>query len=198
MRIDIQEKSFGDAQILGAVRIDVGDMEKIALTGPSGIGKSTLLRLIAGLDTDFEGSVTNVGKLAFVFQEPTLLPWRTAQQNLTITTGVSKAEARELLQSVGLADKADLFPTQLSLGQRRRIAIVRAFARQPDTLLMDEPFASLDPDAALGIKSLLRTLLNDRPTRLVLVTHAASEADELADRIVRLEGSPARIVGEGA
>ena len=198
MRVDIQGKAFGDAHILGAIAFDVGETEAVALTGPSGIGKSTMLRLIAGLDIDFDGEITGAGQLAFVFQEPTLMPWRSARDNIVLAANVSVVEADALLGSVGLADKADLYPTQLSLGQRRRVAIVRAFARRPQTLLMDEPFASLDVDAATAMRGLLGDLLKARPTRLILVTHDAAEALQLADRIIKLEGSPAVIADQSA
>jgi NitT/TauT family transport system ATP-binding protein len=99
---------------------------------------------------------------------------------------------------VGLGDKAELFPTQLSLGQRRRVAIVRAFARRPETLLMDEPFTSLDADSAQGMHDLLRGLLAERPTRLILVTHDPRDAEALATRRIHLDGTPARIVDQSA
>jgi len=194
MRVDVKGKWFGESHVLGAIKFDVGVTEKVALTGPSGIGKSTLLRVIAGLDSNFDGDISGAGRLAFVFQEPTLMPWRSARDNIALASNVSADQANALLASVGLEDKAALFPTQLSLGQRRRVAIVRAFARRPDTLLMDEPFASLDADAAESMRGLLSELLAEQPTRLILVTHDATEATTLADRVVRLGGSPAVIV----
>jgi len=193
MRIDLHGKTFGETQVLGPIRMDIGATEAVALVGPSGIGKSTLLRLIAGLDRDFDGSITGVGKLAFVFQEPTLLPWRTARDNITLATDVSPQGADALLTQVGLIEKADLYPSQLSLGQRRRIAIVRAFARQPETLLMDEPFASLDAQTAGAMRGMLADLLRACPTRLILVTHDAQDAKTLADRTIRLAGTPATV-----
>lgn len=195
MRIDIAGKSFGDTPVLGAIRFDVGAEEKLAVTGPSGIGKSTLLRIAAGLDGDFEGQVSGAGRLSFVFQEPTLLPWRTALDNIVLAADASANEAEALLASVGLGDRTAHYPGQLSLGQQRRVAIARAFARKPDTLLMDEPFASLDAETAEAMRRLLAGLLTERPTRLILVTHDAGEASELADRIICLAGNPAVVVG---
>lgn len=194
MRVDIRGKAFGDVRVLGPIAFEVAATEAVALTGPSGIGKSTLLRIIAGLDRHFDGSVTGAGRLAAVFQEPTLMPWRSARDNITLASGASPEEAENLLASVGLADKADLYPTQLSLGQRRRVSIVRAFARQPETLLMDEPFASLDAESCQSMQDLLRQLLTQRPTRLILVTHEPRDAEALTERRVHLSGSPAAIV----
>jgi len=193
MRIDLHGKAFGEAHVLGRLHIEIDDTESVALIGPSGVGKSTLLRLIAGLDQNFDGSITGVGRLAFVFQEPTLLPWRSARDNIMLAANVSEAEADHLLEQVGLAEKATLYPSQLSLGQRRRIGIVRAFARQPETLLMDEPFASLDPETAASMRTMLSELLRQRPTRLILVSHDAEDVEALATRTIRLVGTPAQI-----
>ena len=198
MRVDIRGKAFGEARVLGPIAFEVGPTEAVALTGPSGIGKSTLLRIIAGLDSDFDGKITGAGRLAMVFQEPTLMPWRSARDNVTLAAEVSSAEADTLLASVGLGGKADLFPTQLSLGQRRRVAIVRAFARRPETLLMDEPFTSLDAESSRGMQELLRGLLGERPTRLILVTHDPRDAEALATRRIHLDGAPARVMDQSA
>lgn len=198
MQVDVRRKAFGDSHILGEIGFDVGSTAAVALTGPSGIGKSTLLRLIAGLDTDFDGKITGVGRLGVVFQEPTLMPWRTARDNVMLAANVTSLEADGLLSNVGLQDKLAHYPTQLSLGQRRRVSIVRAFARRPETLLMDEPFSSLDSESAAAMRALLKALLSERPTRLILVTHDAEDALLFADRIIHLDGSPAVIVGQSA
>ncbi len=194
MRVNVEGKWFGDSHVLGPIKFEVAATERVALTGPSGIGKSTLLRMIAGLDTTFDGEVSGAGRLAFVFQEPTLMPWRSARDNIVLASNVTADQADALLASVGLKEKARLYPTQLSLGQRRRVAIVRAFARKPDTLLMDEPFASLDLEAADSMRGLLSALLAEQPMRLILVTHDANEAATLADRVIKLDGNPAVIV----
>ncbi|MCL4145744.1 UNVERIFIED_CONTAM: hypothetical protein GTU68_065834 [Idotea baltica] len=198
MKVDIRGKSFGETRVLGPIRFEVGAAEAVSLVGPSGIGKSTLLRIIAGLDETFEGSVEGVGRVSFVFQEPTLLPWRSAKDNIEIATGVTSARAYELLTSAGLDDKSEMYPAQLSLGQRRRIAIVRAFAREPETLLMDEPFASLDAQSIIEMQNLLLDLLRCRPTRVILVTHDEVQATTLTDRTIRLEGVPAQVSDQSA
>lgn len=197
MKVRIERKAFGGTPVLGRIAFDVGADETVVLTGPSGIGKSTLLRIVAGLDRDFEGSVSGAGRLAMVFQQPTLLPWRSAIDNIVLASGVTAAAAREHLASVGLADRTEHFPGQLSLGQQRRVAIARAFAREPETLLMDEPFASLDVETAAAMRALLSGLLRRRPTRAILVSHDMAEARQLAQRIIRLGGSPA-IIEDGS
>lgn len=189
--VAIDNKRIGDTQILGRVEFRVAKGDTLAVVGPSGVGKTTLLRILAGLDTGFEGRVEVPVRRAMVFQEPALLRWRCALQNLTLTTGVDEDAAREALGEVGLGDFADRFPGQLSLGQQRRLSLARAFSATPDMLLMDEPFVSLDPSLVDEMLSLTEKLLSSRAIATVLVTHAMPEADRLATRIVRLRGSPA-------
>lgn len=142
--VDISGKRFADTQVLGAVRFTLNPGETLAISGPSGIGKTTLLRIVAGLDREFDGAVTGARSTAMVFQEPVLLPWRTALRNITLATKISDAAALEALAEVGLGTYADRFPGQLSLGQQRRLSLARALSASPDLLLMDEPFVSLD------------------------------------------------------
>jgi NitT/TauT family transport system ATP-binding protein len=131
-----------------------------------------------------------------VFQEPTLLPWRTVSENLIIPTGISYAQALEALSDIGLAGRDSDFPAQLSLGQQRRLALVRAFAVKPDLLLMDEPFVSLDPALVDEMMALFNKLGAGQDIATILVTHVEEEAARLADRIVRLGGSPAQIISD--
>ncbi len=191
MRVNVTRKAYGDTTILRDFTLEVADRERVALTGPSGIGKSTLLRIIAGLDTDFEGQVTGAGRIAVAFQEPTLLPWRSVRDNLTIATGCTAPEADTLLTAVELPHTADRFPGTLSLGQARRISLARAFAAQPDTLLLDEPFTSLDHEVSARMQDLLSALLEARPIRLILVTHEPAEAQRIADRVILLPATTA-------
>lgn len=174
----------------------------VVLTGPSGCGKSTLLNIVAGLDTDYEGSVELRAadpSLAYVFQSPRLLPWRTVAENvaLALPDGDPRlVSVPDMLARVGLAEAASAYPERISLGMQRRVALARAFIVEPDLLLMDEPFVSLDDPTAEDLRRLLMELWGRRPTTVLFVTHDRREAVMLATRIVRLAGSPARVVAD--
>lgn len=195
MRIDLHGKSFGPRAVLGQIRLSVSRGQRVAILGPSGIGKSTLLRIIAGLDRQFQGNLTGVERLAMVFQEPTLLPWRNALQNVMIPSRCDAGHARDLIAQVGLRGRDAQFPRQMSLGQQRRLSLARAFAARPDILLMDEPFASLDADLACRMIQLTRDLLDRSGAGLILVTHDPSEAARLSAPPRLLSGSPAILSG---
>ena len=194
MRLDLAGKSFAGRPVLGVLNLAVERGQRVAILGPSGIGKSTLLRILAGLDRDFQGRLEGRERLAVVFQEPTLLPWRRAVANITLPTGCDQAQAGALLADVGLAGHEDKFPRQMSLGQQRRLSLARAFAARPDILLMDEPFASLDPDTAGRMLDLTARLLDRSGAGLILVTHDAAEAARLGAAPIRLAGNPAVVV----
>jgi ABC-type nitrate/sulfonate/bicarbonate transport system ATPase subunit len=195
MELDIRGKSFAGRPVLGPIRLQLAEGQRVAILGPSGIGKTTFLRIVAGLDTAFDGSVTETGRTTLVFQEPTLLPWRTALENITLPTGVATAVARDLLTEVGLEGKDALYPRQLSLGQQRRLALARAFAPLPTTLLMDEPFASLDTETAGRMLDLTAALLERAGASLIFVTHDPTEAVHLKAQVLTLQGSPATLRG---
>ncbi|MHA3916546.1 ATP-binding cassette domain-containing protein [Halovulum sp. GXIMD14793] len=193
MRIDLKGKSFAGQPVLGPVHAEIGVGERVALVGKSGIGKSTLIRLIAGLETNLDGTITDIGHTAIVFQEPTLLPWRTALANITLPTRCTPDLAQHLLAEVGLLDRRDAFPRQLSLGQQRRLALARALAAEPDLLLLDEAFASLDSDTRDRMLELTKKLLSARNVGLILATHDMDEANRLCSRVLALSGSPATL-----
>lgn len=186
--VAVMSKVFGTVPVLGPISFVVEKGETVALVGPSGIGKSTLLRIISGIDTSFDGTITRPDTQAIVFQEPTLLPWRSSIDNLRlIHPSLSRSVALEALNRVGLEGKADVFPGQLSLGQQRRLSLARAFAGRPHMLIMDEPFVSLDAETATAMINLTHTLIADARPATVFVTHELREATQLADRILTLK-----------
>ena len=199
LSLSLHGLAFGRAPVLGPLSIRVAAGEALAIMGPSGIGKSTLLRLAAGLPVKAQVSglvVSRPARLGMAFQEPTLLPWRSAAENIRIACGADPAPA---LAEVGLAEKAGLRPGALSLGQRRRLSLARALASAPDLLLLDEPFASLDEATGAEMIALTARLIAARPgMATLLVTHSHAEAAALADRAALLGGTPATVAAQTA
>jgi NitT/TauT family transport system ATP-binding protein len=194
IRIHVRRKVLGGTEILRDVRLELAPGERVAVLGPSGVGKSTLLRIVAGVDQAFDGIIERPDNIAIVFQEPTLLRWRSVLANLTLThPGLSDEAAGAMLGRVGLAGKAELYPGQLSLGQQRRVALARAFVGRPELLVLDEPFVSLDPALSEEMIALTESLIAETKPSVLLVTHILSEAQRLGDRICRLQGSPATL-----
>jgi NitT/TauT family transport system ATP-binding protein len=202
--VDIKQKSFRAASgenlhVLGGLSLRLGGGEVGALVGPSGCGKTTLLRIIAGLDRDYDGSVRlpDHGTLGMVFQEPRLLPWRTLEQNVRLAAPRAKDAVLDVLfRTLGLDGHRHHYPGELSLGLARRVALARAFAVEPDLLLLDEPFVSLDDALAARLRDELAELVSNRPVTTLLVTHNVEEAIGLADRLFLLSSSPARVLAE--
>lgn len=185
--------------VLRDVEFEVAPRSFLVITGPSGCGKSTLLNIVAGLDTDFEGSV-DLGpardRLAFIFQTPRLLPWRTVHQNieLALPPGDPRlAKIPTMLGRVGLGAAANAYPERLSLGMQRRAALARGFILEPEILLMDEPFVSLDDPTAASLRELLMELWHSQPTTVLFVTHDRAEAIQLGTRILRLAPGKASV-----
>jgi NitT/TauT family transport system ATP-binding protein len=198
MDLRVEAAWHGARPVPGALDLRLGRGEVVAQCRPSGVGKTTLLRLAAGLHDGWRGTRTLRGRLAMVFQEPVLLlPWRTAAQNIALVAGCDDAAAQAALREVGPGDRAGAWPGALSLGQQRRLSLARAMAARPDLMLLDEPFASLDAGLADEMVALLQSLQARHGFAGVLVTHDESQAVRLAQRVLRLRGQPARPVAWG-
>lgn len=185
----------GPQTVIDHLNFEIADRSFVSLVGPSGCGKTTLLNIIAGIESASSGTVT-VGapgqhaKLAYVFQEPRLLPWRSIFDNLMYVQRVrddaAKERVHEALRRVGLGHAEKKWPGQLSGGQQQRVGIARALSIEPDVLLMDEPFSHLDAITARGLREHLQELWAQTRKTVVFVTHDVSEAAELSDRILML------------
>jgi sulfonate transport system ATP-binding protein len=196
---------------LDRIDIEVDEHEAVALVGTSGCGKTTLLRIISGLEQATSGCLTLRGDVVtrprsdvgVVFQEPRLMPWLTARENirlalLDVAPSPQAAAIDDLLRDMGLVDFADARPRELSGGMAQRVAIARALARKPRVLLLDEPFSALDNFTRLKLQDHLVALWQKSHFTLVLVTHDIDEAVALCDRIIVMRGQPGRVYLEVA
>lgn len=200
LEIRIAARDVGQP-VLGEVFATIERGDRICLLGPSGIGKTTLLNVIAGLDQSVPESAV-IGRehlrVGYLFQEHRLLPWRSLIANLRLV-GASEQEAESLLSQVGLSQYGHYLPDQLSLGMARRAALARCLAVKPDLLLLDEPFASLDPVMADELKKLIAGILDTHPgMAMICVTHDGTDAETLANRLWYLDGKPARLQWDDA
>jgi sulfonate transport system ATP-binding protein len=187
-------KWYGDHHVLVDVSVRIGRGEIVALVGRSGSGKSTVLRVLAGLSTDHSGERVTSGAPALAFQEPRLFPWRDVRTNVLYgltRSRLSKIEALtradRALADVGLADRADVWPLTLSGGQAQRVSLARALVAEPELLLLDEPFGALDALTRLTMRRLLLDLWGEHGFGVLLVTHDVDEAVALADRVLILD-----------
>ena len=216
-------KSFGSLNVLQGINVDIYKGDVVCVVGPSGSGKSTFLRCLNLLEEPTEGHIffegvditdkaTNIDlhrqKMGMVFQQFNLFPHMDIMKNLTIapmklqgkTEEEAKAQAMTLLDRVGLADRAQAYPSQLSGGQKQRIAIVRALCMKPDVMLFDEPTSALDPEMVGEVLAVMRDLAKEKMT-MVVVTHEMGFAREVANRVMFMdEGKfkpPAQLPGGG-
>jgi sulfonate transport system ATP-binding protein len=199
-------KSFGGPLVLSRLSLSVEPGRILAIVGGSGCGKSTLLRLVAGLDAPSSGEIRLDGELiaapreeiGLVFQEPRLFPWLTVRDNIGFALSDRPAYERyeivhSALRKVGLADRADAWPRELSGGQAQRAALARALVLKPKALLLDEPFSALDAITRADLQDHLLELWAAYQPTLMLVTHDVDEAVYLADEVVVMAARPGRI-----
>ena len=183
-------RAFGDHVVLDGLDLDLRAGEFVALLGRSGSGKTTLLRALAGLDPGVTGDIRTGGTPAVVFQEPRLLPWRSVLANvaLGLRDADPAARARRALAEVGLEGREQAWPRQLSGGQRQRVALARALVREPDLMLLDEPFSALDALTRVSAQTLVNELWQRHQPAVLLVTHDVEESLLLADRVLIVDG----------
>lgn len=193
---------YGPRLILDDVSLAVGPGEIVGLIGPSGCGKTTLLNLLAGLLSPDAGKVNTARvRTAYVFQESRLFPWYTAAENIALGLKTKQVTPLQRLQlacalaeAVGLAEAAQLYPPQLSGGMKQRVNLARAFAVNPQLLLLDEPFNSLDIGTRKQLQQLVISWVQQHQATAILVTHDLAEAVVMSDFLLALSRSPARIV----
>jgi NitT/TauT family transport system ATP-binding protein len=198
----------GGLRALERLSFDIAAQEFVCILGPSGSGKSTLLRILAGLLAPTSGEVIYRGQsltgprreVGFVFQKANLMPWRTVVENITLPLELAAqprsqavSQAEEMVELVGLAGFEDTLPRDLSGGMAQRVAIARALVHDPDLLLLDEPFGSLDALTRERMGGELLRIWQARRKTVVMVTHSISEALFLADRVLVLSGRPGRL-----
>jgi sulfonate transport system ATP-binding protein len=193
-RVRNHDRSFGDAHVLRSIDLDIAPGEFVALLGRSGCGKSTLLRSLARLDPTPVGEVEVSGRTSVAFQEPRLLPWRKVQENVALALLNSPERkqrsvlAEQTLVEVGLAEKLDAWPLQLSGGQAQRVSLARALVSNPALMLLDEPFSALDALTRIDMHQLVIDLWRRHSMAILIVTHDVDEAIALADRVLVMDG----------
>ena len=192
-------KSFGDRHVIANLDLHVPAGQFLAIVGRSGCGKSTLLRILAGLETIDSGTLrvgqeSNRSDIRLMFQEPRLLPWARVAANVAVGLGsppdtkAARDRSVAALHEVGLADRADVWPSILSGGQKQRVALARALVSRPGFLALDEPLGALDALTRIEMQQLIARVTEREGFTAVLVTHDVGEAVALADRVVVLEG----------
>ncbi|MEV6162787.1 ABC transporter ATP-binding protein [Streptomyces sp. NPDC052052] len=189
VRVRGLHRFFGDRAVLDNLRLDIAQGEFVALLGASGSGKTTLLRILGALDRADAGDVLVPRARTVVFQEPRLVPSKRVLANVTVALPRSRAaDGLRALSEVGLERHADAWPATLSGGEAQRVALARALVREPELLLLDEPFAALDALTRLKMQDLVGELCRRHRPAVLLVTHDVDEAVRLADRVAVLQG----------
>ncbi|PWG14148.1 sulfonate ABC transporter ATP-binding protein [Streptomyces sp. V2] len=190
VRVEGLTRSFDGRAVIDDLQLDIRPGEFVALLGRSGCGKSTLLRILAGLDREIEGTVLVPRRKAVAFQAPRLMPWKRVWRNvlLGLPGNPSRDVADKALEEVGLGHRADAWPRTLSGGEAQRVSLARALVREPDLLLLDEPFGALDALTRINAQRLVGELWQRRGCAVLLVTHDVEEAVLLADRVLVMDG----------
>ncbi|GAQ57524.1 ABC transporter ATP-binding protein [Streptomyces acidiscabies] len=190
VRVEGLTRSFDGRAVIDNLQLDIRPGEFVALLGRSGCGKSTLLRILAGLDREIEGTVLVPRRKAVAFQAPRLMPWKRVWRNvlLGLPGNPSRDVADKALEEVGLGHRADAWPKTLSGGEAQRASLARALVREPDLLLLDEPFGALDALTRINAQRLVGELWRQRGCAVLLVTHDVEEAVLLADRVLVMDG----------
>ncbi len=201
VEIRVERKVYPQSETVAleamTLRIERGQF--LALVGPSGAGKTSLLNIIAGLDDSFDGEVAvapDAARVSMVFQTPRLMPWLSVTDNIRLVLGrdADSSALTALLHDLELDGFEDAFPGQLSGGMQRRVSLARAFAVDPQLLLMDEPFLSLDEPLAWRLREQLMAMWSKRRPTVLYVTHDLEEALSLAQRVVFMSARPGRVV----
>ncbi len=195
LEVKALHKSFAALPVLNNWNLDIRESERIVLLGPSGSGKTTFLRLIAGLEKPSFGEIKlSSKKIGFVFQEPRLIPWRNVEDNLLFVN--EKGDVPAVLEKLRLGGFAKYFPNQLSGGMQQRVNLARALLTEPDLLILDEAFSSLDLPVKTSIMQDINLHWLEKRFTVIAVTHDLKEALFLADRIIILSPAPSNIVQE--
>ncbi|MDH1105796.1 ABC transporter ATP-binding protein [Pseudomonas otitidis] len=193
----VQRKAFAGHTVLQDVHLQLTEGEVVSLLGPSGCGKSTLLRIVAGLERDYSGqALRGEGEVAFVFQEPRLMPWLTVAENIGFADdrAYDRPRVAQLIREVGLEGFEQALPKQLSGGMAQRVAIARGLYSRPRVLLLDEPFSAVDAFTRMKLQDLLLALAAHHGIALLLVTHDVDEALYLGDRVLVMGSRPGRVL----
>jgi ABC-type nitrate/sulfonate/bicarbonate transport system ATPase subunit len=204
-------KSFGNLLVLDRLNFSIYEGEFLCVVGPTGCGKTTFCNVVSRLLPETSGTITLKGdkvdprkhNISFVFQEPSCLPWRTLQEDVSIgleirgaPAGERERKVRAVIELVGLKGFENFYPHQISAGMKQRVAIARAFVTEPDLLLMDEPFGQLDTNTRFEIEKSLIEVWKETKRTIIFVTHNLEEAVYLAERILVMTQKPTRIKEE--